>query len=138
MPLLLLGALAFSVSGCGDGRPERVPVSGTVTIDGKPLTYGFVRFHPLEGGRLGQGRIGPDGRYTLTTYKKGDGVTLGTHAVEVLAGEPVGETKTRWHAPKKYAERATSELTLTIEKAEQDLPIELSWDGGKPFVESTP
>ena len=138
LAVALVAALSLSAAGCGDGRPKRVPVSGRVTIDGEPLTYGFVRFHPQEGGRLGQSRIGPDGRFSLTTYDKGDGVTVGTHAVEVLAGEPVSDTKTKWHAPKKYAERATSELTVTIEKEEQDLPIELTWGGGKVFVEATP
>ncbi|QDT00957.1 hypothetical protein HG15A2_42990 [Adhaeretor mobilis] len=49
--VLTLGLL----SGCGDGRPERVAVSGVVLIDGKPLTHGSVLFVP------GQGRPGGGG-----------------------------------------------------------------------------
>jgi hypothetical protein len=30
------------IVGCGDGRPARFPVSGTVTIDGAPVTHGSI------------------------------------------------------------------------------------------------
>ena len=136
--LVLFALLSLGAIGCDDGRPKRVPVAGQVTIDGKPLGYGFIRVYPTAGGRLAQGQIDSQGRFVLTTYEKGDGVTLGTHTVEILAGEPIGTTRTKWHAPKKYSERATSGLMVTIDTARDGLPIELTWDGGKPFVEATP
>lgn len=131
---LLLGASCITFSGCGDGRPKRVPVSGQVLIDGKPLTWGFVRLLP-ENGRPATGEIGPDGRFTLTTFEDGDGAVLGTHDVIVLANEQLSETTRRWHAPKKYTNAATSGLTQTIDGPTDSLVINLTWDGGHPFTE---
>jgi len=55
--LLLLFLLSLFAIGCSDGRPDRVPVSGQVLIDGKPLTCGGVTFIP-DGHRASHGTIG--------------------------------------------------------------------------------
>jgi len=133
--LIATMALVVVAAGCGDGRPTRVPVSGQVLIDGKPLDYGFVRLM-VEGARPATAQIGPDGRFTLKTFDNGDGAVPGTHPVMVLAAEPLGSTKQRWHAPKKYADPATSGLTATIDGPTDSLVINLTWNGGKPFVET--
>lgn len=130
----LCGILLMFASGCGDGRPKRVPVSGQVLIDGKPLTHGFISVVPV-GARPASGSIGPDGRFILTTYEGGDGVVLGTHQVSVMAGEVLSETATRWHAPKKYSDTQTSGLSAPIDGPTDSLVFNLTWDGGKPFVE---
>jgi len=132
--LLLAGLLIVTMIGCSDGRPQRVPVSGQVLIDGVPLTYGYVRLIP-EDARPAWAQIGSDGCFTLKTFEDGDGAVLGTHPMTIMAGEQLSETKIRWHAPKKYADPATSGLTATIDGPTDSLVIELSWDGGKPFVE---
>jgi hypothetical protein len=44
--LLLLATLGM-VLGCNAG-PRKYPVSGTVTLDGKPVDGGFVYFIPLD------------------------------------------------------------------------------------------
>jgi hypothetical protein len=72
------------VAGCDDGRPTRVPIAGTVLVDGKPLTVGDVKFVP-QGARPSAGRIGADGRFRLTCYDGGDGAVLGKHRVQVSA-----------------------------------------------------
>jgi len=133
--LLLAGVLLAAAGGCGDGRPARVPVSGQVLIDGKPLTCGFIRLMP-SGVRPASAQIGPDGHFTLQTFEPGDGTVPGTHPVMVLAAEQLSGSKQRWHAPKKYANTATSGLTATIDGPTDSLVINLSWEGGKPFVET--
>lgn len=132
----LLAAAAFvaATAGCGDGRPRRVPVSGQVLIDGRPLTHGYVRLMP-DNARPATAQIGPDGRFTLKTFEDGDGSVVGTHPMIVAANEALGETRQRWHAPPKYADPKTSGLTATIDGPTDSLVIELTWDGGKPFVE---
>ncbi len=120
-------------SGC-DGRPKRHNVSGTVTIDGEPLKFGMIRFLP-QGARASVGKIGEDGRFTMTCYGDNDGVIPGTHRVSINAGEVLSPNKTMWHAPRKYADWDESGLTVTIEEATEDLTFELTWDGGKPFVQ---
>lgn len=127
----LLGALFL---GCGDGRPQRVPAGGQVLIDGKPLTFGFVRFDP-ENGRPATGQIGSDGRFVLTTFDDQDGAVMGTHKVSVMAAETINSNNKRWHAPKKYISPNTSGLTTTVDGPTDSLTIELTWAGGRPFVE---
>ena len=85
--------------------------------------------------RASFGNLGPDGRFTLTCYEENDGCVLGTHNVIVVAGEPKGANAMYWLAPKKYADPATSELTVDIKEPTDNLVIELTWDGGKPFIE---
>jgi len=131
---LVLLLLVILPAGCGEKRPVRVPVSGQVLIDGKPLGLGFIRFVPADA-RASGGPIGPDGRFTLTCYDGEDGAVVGTHRIEVAAGEDLGERTKRWHAPKKYADVATSGLTQEITGPTDALVVELTWDGGAPFVE---
>ncbi len=130
--LSLLSTLV--ATGCGDGRPDRLRVSGQVLIDGKPLTHGYIRFVPT-GSRPSGGPIGEDGRFTLSCYERDDGIIPGVHRVEVDASEPLSSKKLKWHAPKKYFRYTTSGLEQEITEATDSLVINLTWDGGEPFVE---
>jgi hypothetical protein len=61
---------------------------------------------------------------------------VGKHAVEVIAREPLGEDRLRWHAPKKYASSETSGLVEEITEPTDSLTINLTWDGQRgPVVE---
>lgn len=126
--------MAFLGAGCGDGRPKRVPVSGQVLIDGVPLKHGTIQVIP-EGDRAAFGKINSDGMFELTTFEEKDGCVLGKHKVAVIANETIDAKSQRWHAPKKYADPTESNLTVEITDAPKPLVIELSWDGGEPFVE---
>jgi hypothetical protein len=121
-------------SGCGDGRPTRVPVSGHVLIDGKPLKCGTVRFIP-SGHRAAHGALDENGRFTLSCYAENDGAVIGEHKIEVAGFEMVKPTRMRWQAPKKYQDQARSGLTQEITGPTDDIVINLTWDGGKPFDE---
>jgi hypothetical protein len=131
--LVMMVTIAASL-GCGDGRPARLAVSGQVLIDGKPLTYGFVRFVP-EHGRPSGGRLDDQGRFTLSSYGENDGIIPGAHRVEVDGSESLSATQLKWHAPKKYFRYRTSELTQEITGPTDSLVINITWAGGKPFVE---
>lgn len=131
-----VGAICLvSLAGCGDGRPARVPVSGQVLIDGKPLQYGMVRFIP-KGARGSAGDLDKDGRFTLTCFDPNDGATIGVHQVVIASCEPLSATKSKWHAPRKFASHTTSGLEQEIKGPTDNLVINLSWDGGKPFIET--
>jgi hypothetical protein len=120
--------------GC-DNRPTRVPVSGVVTIDGKPLDRGNIKFVP-KNGRPSAGSIEPDGRFSLTCYDGNDGALLGTHRVQVAANRIISDSKIEWYAPPKYADFRTSEISVEVTEPVDDLKIELSSEGRKlPFVE---
>lgn len=122
------------LAGCSDYRPERVPVSGRVVIDGQPLEHGFVRFIAPKD-RPSVAELGPDGRFELTCFTQKDGSVLGKHVVTVTAAESLSPQSQKWHAPKRYADPATSGLSATIDGPTEDLLLELTWGGGKPFVE---
>jgi hypothetical protein len=139
-PFALLNAgilILFSVlsAGCGDGLPRRVPVSGHVLIDGKPLTAGFVKILPAND-RGATGTIGEDGRFTLTTFEKDDGCVLGKHPALVAGMEHKSAYVVQWLAPQKYSDVKTSGLEVEITGPTDNLEIKLTWDGGKPFSEN--
>ena len=130
--VLLLVGLLF-VAGCDDGRPLRVPVSGQVLIDGKPVAAGIIKLVPKDA-RPAYGQLDEEGRFTLTTFDKDDGCVEGTHRVMVL-GRRKENGRNRWLAPKKYWSPKNREISATIEGATDSLVIRLTWDGGKPFSE---
>lgn len=70
IPFFLL--LALSAGGCSD-QPTLAPVSGTLTLDGKPLPHKAIRFIPEPGTPgLGGGRNSDaEGRYTLLAQLSG-------------------------------------------------------------------
>ena len=126
--------LTLLLTGCGDGRPVRVPISGKVLIDGKPLTSGTICIIP-DNARKSAGRIGPDGRFTMRCFDKEDGVVLGTHTVTVTSCDTINDRTRRWNVPKKYSDADSSELSVTIDGPDDNLTIKISWDGDKPFTE---
>jgi hypothetical protein len=128
--LLFLSLLA----GCDD-RPTRVPVSGIVIIDGRPLDRGNIKFVPANG-RPSAGKISEDGRFTLTCYDGNDGALIGTHRVQVASNRIISDSKIEWFAPPKYADFRTSEISVDITEPVEDLAIELTWGKQKgPYIE---
>jgi len=134
--MFCLLVVTMAATGCGDGRPRRVLVSGQVLIDGQPLGHGFVRLLP-EGGRVSVGKLNDEGRFAMSTYGRYDGVITGEHRMEIDGSEEVGAKQRKWHAPKKYAAYQTSGLVQNITEATDTLVIDLTWDGKEPFVERT-
>lgn len=131
-------AVSFIASiGCGDGRPARIAVSGTVTIDGVPVTRGSIKFVP-EVGRPSFGQIGSDGRFTLTCYDGADGALPGRHRVQVNANRPISERKMEIFVPKKYGDFRTSGVEMEITEPVEDLKVELTWgkDRKGPYIET--
>ncbi|MBN2580628.1 MAG: hypothetical protein JXB10_16705 [Pirellulales bacterium] len=132
-----VGLLLPTVLGCGDSRPARVPVSGRVLIDGKPLETGFIQVYP-KGNRPASSPIASDGSFTLTTFDDHDGCVIGKHRVAVQPQKVINATTTKWFAPKKYTNRKTSGLEIEVNGPRDDLEINLTWQGSghdKPYVE---
>lgn len=69
------------LAGCGgaetEGRVPVYPVSGTLTMFGKPLDGATVAFAPQEGQPTAVGRTDKDGKFKLTTYDYQDGAAAG-------------------------------------------------------------
>ena len=84
--LWIIGGLLLC--GCGGGGLTRVPVSGQVTLDGKPLANGSITFIPVGQGITAGGRI-VDAHYELSSK---DGLVPATYQVRINASEPTGRT----------------------------------------------
>lgn len=93
----VLTALACltAAAGCGGGgisAPRTAPVSGTVTVKGKPAAGVKVTFHPqFDMGAVKfvpSGQTDNHGRFTLSTAAPGDGAPPGDYVVtfELLRG----------------------------------------------------
>lgn len=113
--------------GCGDSsRQKVVKVTGTVALDGKPLTNGVVIFTPGSG-RGATGVLGSDGTFSLSTYDESDGATIGIHGVSIVPAladkevleseEPIGAKP---QIPVKYSNPASSGLKREVKTGEEN------------------
>jgi hypothetical protein len=146
-----VAAVSLVLAGCQQqGLPPTVPVRGQVTLDGIPLTKGTVMFYPDRtrgtAGRMAVGAIGPDGRFTLTSFHRGDGVILGHHVVAVVCetdpptmAEASGSKPPRIRSliPTKYNGPRSSDLRVEIRQGGTDqCAIHLHSDSStKPMVQ---
>lgn len=129
--------LTLGMAGCAEEGPKLVPVAGKVLVDGKPVTFGSIRFVP-SGARPSDATIEEDGTFRLRYNNTRDGAVLGTHRVEVHGNEILGPSRVRWHAPPSAASIGTSGITQEITGPVEDLVIELKWGSKKgPYEQTT-
>lgn len=100
--------------------PQAIPVTGTVTYKGQAVEGAQVMFTP-EGGRAAEGTTDAAGKFTLTTFKPGDGALAGTHRVTITKivteksadpGNPYGTSTNA--LPAKYGNPGQSPLSETV------------------------
>jgi hypothetical protein len=106
--------------GCGDGGSKpyvapTVPVKGKVTYKGQPVTAGNVMFEPIDIGKEAFGKIQPDGTFTLTSFKDGDGAVKGVHRVGVINNNKI---------PRMYRDPASSKTEVEVTEGKTDYTID--------------
>ncbi|HEX6961100.1 MAG TPA: hypothetical protein VF175_04485 [Lacipirellula sp.] len=115
--------LAFSICGaaigCGEPGPELIPVSGKVTIDGKPAAEGSVMFistvNPMT--KL-IGSIESDGTYSVITQRK-PGAPAGEYRVTVFVTETPKDSNGNYNGlPRTLSDKKFSNPNLTPLKVE--------------------
>jgi hypothetical protein len=87
---VLVAALPAFVVGCGGttaNHPPTFEVTGVVLYKGLPVPDAQVTFAPSGEGQAAFGRTDAEGRYELTTFQPGDGVTAGRYVVTVVKFE---------------------------------------------------
>jgi hypothetical protein len=121
----------FNCSGCGDGKPARSPVSGTVSYNGTTLQIGSLVFVPTGGGPAAQGEIDRNGKYVMGTYANADGVIPGQYKVMITAltspgGSGLAEDSVNGNAgpvsviPELYGDLEKSGLTASVESGKSN------------------
>src|SRR6266849_3541803 len=98
--LVIVGSLVLV--GCGGGAGAKhvavFKVTGTVTLQGKPLPRAIVTFSPKEGQPVAFGMTNDKGEFTLTTYTDGDGAAAGSYGVVVSKAVSSGATTDAGHS----------------------------------------
>jgi hypothetical protein len=112
---LCLGALI----GCGSDTAAYVPVSGAVTLDGKPLAGAGVSFEPKRRGdppaRGSVGKTDENGQFELETAERGvTGAAPGPHVVRFFPPEgqpPLNLEDITFEVPEDGTDEANFNLT---------------------------
>jgi hypothetical protein len=85
----LIGGVILLALGCG-GSKTLAPVSGVVTLDGKPLPDAYVAFEPVENNNgpnkaptTSGGQTDENGAYSLKAVTGEKGALVGSHKVRI-------------------------------------------------------
>jgi hypothetical protein len=120
---LAIGMIALGVAGCQTAA-GLAPVSGKITLDGKPLANAHIVFQPATSSNApsvggSYAFTNEKGEYTLRTFE-GDhaGAALGTHKVQInlkidTEKDPASRTRPKL-LPTRY--NVLSELTFDVKR----------------------
>ena len=129
--VLLLFSATLVFSGCGDNKAP-AKVTGTVTLDGNPVSGATVTFAPNDGGRRSYGATDKQGHYELRFTGQLKGAVVGSHRVTIETGESESTTQSedsqgaKETIPAKY--NVESELTATLKSGNNTCNFELTSD----------
>ena len=124
--LFLLGLVA----GCTSGNMGSV--SGTVTLDGKPLPNATVEFQPVDGTRPSYGVTDENGYYTLSYTHSQSGAEVGKHKVKIsTGGEDEDEQGNAIIIPEKVPAKYnySSELIREVKPGSNTIDFQLDSNG---------
>lgn len=79
---IVIVGISLVLAGCGEKGPDLIPVSGTVTLDSKPVEGATVVFNPQGSSLAAEGKTDAQGKFTLKTQGK-PGAVVGEHLVTV-------------------------------------------------------
>ena len=103
---VVAGLSAQGCSGSGDDLP-RESVSGTVTLDGRPLSTGAIRFSPSRNDLSGHAVEGGDsiknGRFSISREV---GLIPGDYRVSIFSGNTTGQRPSADAGPGRIAKAA--------------------------------
>lgn len=120
---LSLVALLLVAAGCSGGSEvEIAPVTGQVTLDGKPLADAQVIFRP-EKGRPSTAITDTDGNYALQYSRDQAGALLGPHRVEIHTAVEGRDPPSSEKLPPRY--NSETELTANVMADEKPINFEL-------------
>jgi hypothetical protein len=119
--------LSLFLTGCGGSEtPELADVTGTVTLDGRPMANLLVSFNP-EKGRASDGVTDQDGKYQQKYLFDTPGATLGNHKVVIttyiVEDDSPEALKAKEKIPKRY--NKNTELKAEVKPGPNVINFEL-------------
>lgn len=125
----IVGLLVASCLGCGGGdTPPLGLVTGTVTLDGKPVEGAMVQFEPSASAMpTAFGTTDATGKYELWYSRGNKGASLGESVVRISAfqeaGDDPGQAKRPEIIPVTY--NLNSDLKVEVKRGKQvcDFPL---------------
>ena len=124
-------------AGCGAFTASEVgEVSGTITLDDRPLSDVEVAFAPVDGGKTSLGYTDESGAYVLVYDAELDGAEVGKHTIRITRVQPEeqdGEQPKQFEKlPASY--NSESKLTVEVKSGSQTVDIPLKSDGEVPAL----
>jgi hypothetical protein len=124
---LAIGLLCLVAAGCGQAsgqpEPQRFPVHGAVTLDGKPLASGLIYFKTIQTGAVDSAEI-KDGKFEGKAQAGDRRVEICSYeTVQPAADDPMGTVIQRNTLPPRY--HLESSLTA---KVTQEGPNEFNFE----------
>ncbi|MDA0836101.1 MAG: hypothetical protein O3A29_22750 [Planctomycetota bacterium] len=125
----VLFSAVIASSGCSDSTPEKETgtVTGVMTLDGKPVTKGEVRFSSDTLGAGATAMLGEGGTFTIDTP-----IPVGEYVVCVGMPAPIGPQQENRpnpddykDIPQKYAVSTTSDLKATVAVGENKVVLDM-------------
>src|SRR5437879_4035780 len=124
----LPAVLCLGLAGCPSA--DQVPVTGTVTLDGAPLTHPVVTFRPPDPqtpGLGGSAETDKDGKYAIVGARGEKGLPAGEYTVVISRrlrpdGSPADpnvppiESDAHETLPEKYSDLKATTLRATVSK----------------------
>jgi hypothetical protein len=135
---LAVSAILIVTTGCG--TPKLLPVSGVVTLDGKPIADAGVLFCPVDRGPPASGTTDANGQFQLATINN-LGVAPGRYGVTITKKEVIGQdfgqdiakfvlvpkqVQVKWIIPQKFSKAETSGLNAVVGPDQNEFAFSLS------------
>jgi hypothetical protein len=126
---LLLLLLVVAAAGCG--RRRETTVTGKITLSGKTLGQGEVKFYAAKGSGCVYGGIQSDGSYEVRSPGGGE-IAPGEYLVTVVATEllpPDPKTKLpgrKTITPRRYGDMKTTDLRCTVSTGKNQFDFDLT------------
>ncbi|MGN6133038.1 MAG: carboxypeptidase-like regulatory domain-containing protein [Aureliella sp.] len=126
--------LCAMAAGCGSSGPQLADVTGTVTLDGKPVPNAIVTFNPVEpGGSNSLGKTDAQGNYRLEFSQDRKGAMIGKHEVEITTKKispdempDSGEAVESVYVPIPAKYRKRGELTAEVKNQRNEINFDLT------------
>lgn len=121
--LTLMACLGPVSLGCSrSDRPPLGKVTGTVTLDGKPLAGALVVFKPEQPGRASDATTDDAGHYEILYLREIAGAAVGRHAVRITTASEENGGKER--VPGRY--NAATTLSADVKAGTNTFSFELT------------